>query len=47
MSLAFLNQGLKLQLKISGNKEKEVNIYYEGGIKSYVEYLNRSKEADS
>lgn len=42
---AFLNKGLKISLKDSRNIEnvKEVNYHYEGGIKEYVEFLNKTK----
>ncbi len=52
--LAFLNKGLRIS--ITDEREEEENIgeeatlersesfYYEGGIKSFVEYLNRNKE---
>ncbi|MBP0724889.1 DNA topoisomerase (ATP-hydrolyzing) subunit B [Bacillus sp. RG28] len=42
--LAFLNKGLKLTIEdVRENKQKK-DYHYEGGIKSYVEHLNRSKE---
>ena len=42
--LAFLNPGLKLTLSDStGLKEKEQEYFFEGGIKEYVKFLNRSK----
>ncbi|WP_424411818.1 DNA topoisomerase (ATP-hydrolyzing) subunit B [Paenisporosarcina sp.] len=43
--LAYLNRGLRIV--ISDEREEEVRTntyYYEGGIKSYVEHLNKSKE---
>jgi DNA gyrase subunit B len=43
--LAYLNRGLRIV--ISDDREEEVRTntyYYEGGIKSYVEHLNKSKE---
>ncbi|TSB47546.1 DNA topoisomerase (ATP-hydrolyzing) subunit B [Alkalicoccobacillus porphyridii] len=43
--LAFLNKGLTIHIhdKREG-KEKESTYYYEGGIGSFVEHLNRTKE---
>ncbi|WP_312653253.1 DNA topoisomerase (ATP-hydrolyzing) subunit B [Proteiniclasticum sp.] len=46
--LAFLNKGLRISIKDEredeNGEEKEESFYYEGGIKSFVEYLNRNKE---
>ncbi|WP_270896489.1 DNA topoisomerase (ATP-hydrolyzing) subunit B [Aliibacillus thermotolerans] len=43
--LAFLNKGLKITLTDERDDEKEpVEYYYEGGIASFVTYLNRQKE---
>ncbi|WP_434801647.1 DNA topoisomerase (ATP-hydrolyzing) subunit B [Robertmurraya yapensis (ex Hitch et al 2024)] len=43
--LAFLNKGLKISIEDKRGDEKKRNEYlYEGGIKSYVEHLNRTKE---
>ena len=46
---AFLNAGVKIVLKDERPNDKGVNkeitLHYEGGIKEYVEYLNRHKTA--
>lgn len=42
--LAFLNKGLKITIEDKREENKGNQYYYEGGIKSYVEHLNRSKE---
>ena len=46
--LAFPNKGLRISLtderETEDGVEKGESYYYEGGIKSFVEYLNRNKE---
>ncbi len=42
--LAFLNRNIKITLEDKRVEDKKVEYHYEGGIKSYVEHLNRSKE---
>ncbi|MEK6835517.1 MAG: DNA topoisomerase (ATP-hydrolyzing) subunit B, partial [Nanoarchaeota archaeon] len=40
--LAFLNKGLKLNIKDERNNRENI-FYYEGGVKSFVEELNKNK----
>lgn len=43
--LAFLNKGLKITIEDKRKgKEQKKEYHYEGGIQSYVSYLNRDKE---
>ncbi|MGM0843330.1 MAG: DNA topoisomerase (ATP-hydrolyzing) subunit B [Bacillota bacterium] len=42
--LAFLNKGIKIVIEDKRGEDKKNEYHYEGGIKSYVEHLNRSKE---
>lgn len=42
--LAFLNKGLTISIEDKRNETEPENFFYEGGISSYVEHLNRSKE---
>jgi DNA gyrase subunit B len=43
--LAFLNRGIKITIEDKREKDRRKNeYYYEGGIKSYVQHLNRTKE---
>jgi len=40
--MAFLNKGIKIKL-YDEREDKEKDFYFEGGIKSFVEYINRNK----
>ncbi|CAN7146648.1 DNA topoisomerase (ATP-hydrolyzing) subunit B [Rossellomorea sp. LjRoot5] len=42
--LAFLNRGIQISIEDKRGEGKRKDYHYEGGIKSYVEHLNRSKE---
>lgn len=42
--LAFLNKGLKITIEDKRSEGKKSEFYYEGGIRSYVEHLNRTKD---
>ncbi len=44
--LAFLNSGVHIDLIDEREREdKKVSFFYEGGLKAYTEYLNRSRNA--
>jgi DNA gyrase subunit B len=42
--LAFLNAGVRIKIH-DERSDKDHDFFYEGGIRSFVEYLNRSKNA--
>ncbi len=42
--LAFLNQGITIRLIDKRGEGREETYFYEGGIRSFVEHLNRKKE---
>ena len=46
--MAFLTKGLKITFEDKRNpeKQKKVEFCFEGGLKSFVEYLNKNKEND-
>ena len=43
--IAFLTKGLKIVARDKREEEKEVTFHYEGGIKEFVQYLNKSNTA--
>jgi DNA gyrase subunit B len=43
--MAYLNGGLRLTISdVRGENEVKEEFYYEGGIKEYVQYINKNKE---
>ncbi|GAA0436935.1 DNA topoisomerase (ATP-hydrolyzing) subunit B [Lentibacillus halophilus] len=42
--LAFLNKGITIAIEDKRTNEEPVEFYYEGGISSYVEYINRNRQ---
>ncbi|MFT8872785.1 MAG: DNA topoisomerase (ATP-hydrolyzing) subunit B [Sporolactobacillus sp.] len=42
--LAFLNKNIRISIEDKREHGKKETFHYEGGIRSYVEFLNRSKE---
>jgi len=42
--LAFLTRGVKITIEDKREENKRKEYFYEGGIKQYVEHLNRTKE---
>ncbi|GGE48137.1 DNA gyrase subunit B [Pullulanibacillus camelliae] len=41
--LAFLNKGIRIKIEDERENGKKTEYHYEGGIKSFVQYLNRTK----
>ncbi|MFC4024173.1 DNA topoisomerase (ATP-hydrolyzing) subunit B [Oceanobacillus longus] len=42
--LAFLNKGLTLTIEDKRSDKEPITYFYEGGVSSYVEYINKNKE---
>ncbi|TRM11064.1 DNA topoisomerase (ATP-hydrolyzing) subunit B [Lentibacillus cibarius] len=42
--LAFLNKGITISIEDKRTDEEPVEFYYEGGISSYVEFINRNRQ---
>src|SRR5699024_10852950 len=43
--LAFLTRELTITLEDEREEDKQAEFYYEGGIKEYVEFMNRTKQS--
>jgi DNA gyrase subunit B len=44
--LAFLNSAVKIILKdLRTEEQKEISLFYEGGVEAYVKYIDKSKNA--
>src|SRR5699024_6452729 len=41
--LAFLNKGLTMTIEDKRDDSEPISYYYEGGIRSYVKYINQTK----
>ena len=42
--IAFLNKGLKISIEDQREEKKKEEFHYEGGLKQYVEYINKNKD---
>ena len=42
--MAFLTKNLRIQLKDDREEKREDSFHYEGGIREFVSYLNRSNQ---
>ncbi|HAJ22242.1 MAG TPA: DNA gyrase subunit B, partial [Rhodospirillaceae bacterium] len=44
--LAFLNSGVNIELTDSRSADKKiVNLHYDGGVKAFVKWLDRSRQS--
>jgi len=42
--LAFLNRGLRITIQDEREEDKQHDFFYEGGLNSFVEYLNKNRQ---